>query len=110
MNSLCDECKNYPCDKLEMNSMFGCKDWTADWERAAPLEPVRDDYYIDPCDPSHYKSRKQENWNDTFGGQFATNKPKTNEERIAELENEVAELKRMLSNNSPYTIDDAHWR
>lgn len=69
-----------------------------------------DEYYIDPCDPSHYKSHKQESWNDTFGGQFAKDKPKSNKQRIADLEKEVAELKRMLSNNPLYTIDDAHWK
>ena len=47
---------------------------------------LNDDYYIDPCDPSHYKPRKQESWNDTFGGQFATDKPKSNKQRIADLE------------------------
>ena len=43
MNSLCDECKNYPCDRIEKDAMFGCINWTADWDRAVPLEPVRDD-------------------------------------------------------------------
>ena len=42
MNSLCNECKNYPCDRIENGTMFGCKNWVADWERAVPLEPVRD--------------------------------------------------------------------
>lgn len=73
-------------------------------------EISKDDYYIDSCDPSYYKPRKRESWNDIFGGQFTTNKRKSDKERITELENEVAELKRMLSNNPPYTIDDAHIR
>lgn len=71
---------------------------------------LNDDYYIDPCDPSHYKPSNKESWNDTFGGQFATDKSKSDKQRIADLEKEVAELKRMLSNNPSYTIDDVHWK
>lgn len=59
MNNLCDECKNYPCDRIEKDTMFGCIKWTADWERAVPLEPVKDykDCYSAHTEPKIKMSR-----------------------------------------------------
>lgn len=65
---------------------------------------LNDEYYIDPCDPSHYKSRKIEDWTDVFG------KPKSDKQRLRELEEEVAELKRRLSSVESNSYNDEHWR
>lgn len=75
--------------------------------RAVIKEVIRmlnDEYYIDPCDPSHYKPRKKEDWTDVFG------KPKSNKQRLRELEEEVAELKRRLSSVESNFYNDEHWR
>lgn len=40
MDAMCKECKHYGlCDKSGYET---CNNWTPDWERAVPLEPVRD--------------------------------------------------------------------
>ncbi len=40
MDGMCKECKHYGlCDKSGYET---CNNWTPDWERAVPLEPVRD--------------------------------------------------------------------
>lgn len=40
MDDMCKECKHYGlCDKSGYET---CNNWTPDWERAVPLEPVRD--------------------------------------------------------------------
>ena len=43
MSSMCDECKNNPCDKPEKGGTFGCINWIPNLEKVVPLEPVTDE-------------------------------------------------------------------